>query len=315
MKISIPKLSLVVLDRPQRVGQEHVRPQALPADRGAVVGRLPGDGQRRREQPGGHERGVRPAALRRRPAARPRAADRHRRHQRAARGPRPAGRPGPQVPLPAGRHRAESPRGGLSGAEPLPAGPHLRPARHPQPAVATAAVAPGPEAGRLPPRVRPRKRRGGRGGDGRAGAAVERPHRTTTARSTSSATFTAAPTNWSNCWSGWGTARSSSPNTGRAGATVAYAHPEGRKAVFVGDLVDRGPRVLDTLRHRPQHGGGRLGPVRAGQPRHEAAQEAQRPGRADHARPGRVAGRDRRPARTTCGPPSRSRWPSSSTGW
>jgi len=27
-----------------------------------------------------------------------------------------------------------------------------------------------------------------------------------------------------------------------------YAHPHGRKAVFVGDLVDRGPRVLDVLR-------------------------------------------------------------------
>lgn len=27
-----------------------------------------------------------------------------------------------------------------------------------------------------------------------------------------------------------------------------YAHPEGRKAVFVGDLVDRGPRILDVLR-------------------------------------------------------------------
>src|SRR5882724_8523859 len=27
-----------------------------------------------------------------------------------------------------------------------------------------------------------------------------------------------------------------------------YIHPEGRKAVFVGDLVDRGPRILDTLR-------------------------------------------------------------------
>jgi protein phosphatase len=26
-----------------------------------------------------------------------------------------------------------------------------------------------------------------------------------------------------------------------------YAHPDGRKAAFVGDLVDRGPRVLDTL--------------------------------------------------------------------
>jgi protein phosphatase len=27
-----------------------------------------------------------------------------------------------------------------------------------------------------------------------------------------------------------------------------YLHPQGRKAVFVGDLVDRGPRVLDTVR-------------------------------------------------------------------
>jgi protein phosphatase len=29
---------------------------------------------------------------------------------------------------------------------------------------------------------------------------------------------------------------------------AAYAHPEGRRAIFVGDLVDRGPRILDTLR-------------------------------------------------------------------
>ena len=28
----------------------------------------------------------------------------------------------------------------------------------------------------------------------------------------------------------------------------SYRHPEGRKAVFLGDLVDRGPRILDTLR-------------------------------------------------------------------
>ena len=27
-----------------------------------------------------------------------------------------------------------------------------------------------------------------------------------------------------------------------------YRHPEGRKAVFLGDLVDRGPRILDTLK-------------------------------------------------------------------
>jgi protein phosphatase len=29
---------------------------------------------------------------------------------------------------------------------------------------------------------------------------------------------------------------------------VHYTHPEGRKALFLGDLVDRGPRILDTLR-------------------------------------------------------------------
>jgi protein phosphatase len=32
------------------------------------------------------------------------------------------------------------------------------------------------------------------------------------------------------------------------GGAPAYAHPAGRKAVFVGDLVDRGPRILDTVR-------------------------------------------------------------------
>jgi protein phosphatase len=30
--------------------------------------------------------------------------------------------------------------------------------------------------------------------------------------------------------------------------TLCYRHPAGRRAVFVGDLVDRGPRVIDTLR-------------------------------------------------------------------
>lgn len=35
---------------------------------------------------------------------------------------------------------------------------------------------------------------------------------------------------------------------GWGSGSKVYAHPQGRKAVFVGDLVDRGPRVLDTLR-------------------------------------------------------------------
>lgn len=34
---------------------------------------------------------------------------------------------------------------------------------------------------------------------------------------------------------------------GAEGESV-YAHPQGRKAVFLGDLVDRGPRTLDTVR-------------------------------------------------------------------
>ena len=35
---------------------------------------------------------------------------------------------------------------------------------------------------------------------------------------------------------------------GLGGKTPVYTHPEGRKAAFLGDLVDRGPRILDTVR-------------------------------------------------------------------
>src|SRR5258708_86764 len=34
----------------------------------------------------------------------------------------------------------------------------------------------------------------------------------------------------------------------RRPGTAAFAHPDGRRAVFVGDLVDRGPNVVDVLR-------------------------------------------------------------------
>ena len=36
-------------------------------------------------------------------------------------------------------------------------------------------------------------------------------------------------------------------NPGPGWSSICYAHPAGRKAVFVGDLVDRGPRVIDSL--------------------------------------------------------------------
>lgn len=34
----------------------------------------------------------------------------------------------------------------------------------------------------------------------------------------------------------------------RADGTEAWRHPDGRKAIFLGDLVDRGPRIVDTLK-------------------------------------------------------------------
>ncbi|MCK7491744.1 MAG: AAA family ATPase [Comamonadaceae bacterium] len=70
---------------------------------------------------------------------------------------------------------------------------------------------------------------------------------TSTARSTSSATCMAAAMNWRLCCGSWATNRASFPKMTRPGAGI-YRHPDGRKAVFLGDLVDRGPRVLDTLK-------------------------------------------------------------------
>ena len=40
----------------------------------------------------------------------------------------------------------------------------------------------------------------------------------------------------------------------------AYVHPEGRKAVFLGDLVDRGPRILDVAAAGAEHGRARRRP-------------------------------------------------------
>ncbi|MEX0586588.1 MAG: polynucleotide kinase-phosphatase, partial [Pirellulales bacterium] len=37
------------------------------------------------------------------------------------------------------------------------------------------------------------------------------------------------------------------PTAGSGWSSLCYAHPEGRRAVFVGDLVDRGPRIVDSV--------------------------------------------------------------------
>ncbi|WP_338057156.1 polynucleotide kinase-phosphatase [Streptomyces yunnanensis] len=67
---------------------------------------------------------------------------------------------------------------------------------------------------------------------------------TSRVRSTSSATSTGAAPNWRRCWAGSGT---SSPGTARGGPWTRCP-PEGRTAVFVGDLVDRGPDSPGVLR-------------------------------------------------------------------
>ena len=64
------------------------------------------------------------------------------------------------------------------------------------------------------------------------------------ARSTSSATCTAAGPSSSSCWPSSATRSSATP----AGRPVGARHPGGRRAVFLGDLVDRGPDTPGVLR-------------------------------------------------------------------
>ena len=122
MKITIPKLSPGRADRRVRLGQVDVRPRALQADRGDLVGLLPRAGLRRRERPDGDRRRVRRAALHRREAARRRPADGDRRHQRPApRTARPLVELARRYHVPARRDRARPARGAVPRAQPAAA--------------------------------------------------------------------------------------------------------------------------------------------------------------------------------------------------
>ena len=134
--------------------------------------------------------------------------------------------------------------------------PRLRPARRPPPARAAAPLAARPGAGGLPPRLRPARAGGGRG------------------RRRSSA---------SRCWNDRrdehgpfdivGDVHGCCDELVALLATLGYdverrrgrpaarrAHPAGRKAVFVGDLVDRGPRIAGRAAPGDGHGRGRRAP-------------------------------------------------------
>ena len=239
MNITIPELSLVVLIGASGSGKSSFARTALQADRSAVVGLLPGAGQRRRERSGGDQGRLRRAALHRGQAAGRRAADRRGRHQRAAGGAQAAGRPGPRVPLPAGRHRPGSCRSASARTA-----TQSRPDRDFGPHVVRNHVR--------------SLRQSLRGWSGRASGTSSC---CTARRRSEAATVTreplynnkkartravrhhrrhsrllrrtdgAADANWATRWT-----------------ATPSRRPEGRKAVFLGDLVDRGPKTPDVLR-------------------------------------------------------------------
>ncbi len=270
-QIKIPELSLVVLIGISGSGKStfaarHFRPtEVISSDfcRGA--------GQRRRERPGRHGGRLRGAELHRGQAARRRAADGHRRDQRPGRGPAVADRAGQAAPRAGRGDRPGRARAHLRGAQRRPARPRFRRAR----AAPAARPAP-PRPARPAPRGLPPGLRAGR----RAGRSTRPPSSASrcgttgaasTARSTSSATCTAATTSWPSCWSG--SATRSPPTAARP------AHPDGRTAVFVGDLVDRGPATPAVLRLVMGMTAAGTGLSRGRQPRGQAGPGAARPER------------------------------------
>ena len=153
---------------------------------------------------------------------------------------------GPRVRRAAGRDRAR-PAGTALRRSGTPAGPTGTSARTWSAASATscAAALRGLAARGLPHRARAAHARGGRRRRHPHGPALYNDLRARdTARSTSSATCTAAGPNSRSCWQ-----RSATRSTATtAGGPPAPATPSGRRAVFVGDLVDRGPDTPGVLR-------------------------------------------------------------------
>ena len=149
-------------DRRLRLRQEHVRGPSLPAHGDRQLRLLPRARGRRPQRPGRDQGRVRGAARDRVPAARPRPADGHRRHQRPEGGPRAARADRPRARPVRGRDRHRHARGDLPGAQRHASGPRLRRARHPPPDARPAPLAAPPAEGGLPLHARRQARRRGR---------------------------------------------------------------------------------------------------------------------------------------------------------
>ncbi len=139
------------------------------------------------------------------------------------------------------RHRHRRPRVGRDRAQQAAARPRLRRARGRPAAPRPQAVPPAPEQGGLPPRPRPARHRPDRGRRDRPRAALERPH--------------GRPRPFDIIGDVHGCASELRTLLTELGWQIEYdgdtavgaAHPEGRQAVFVGDLVDRGPDTPGVL--------------------------------------------------------------------
>ena len=198
----------------------------------------------------------------------------------------------PRAPRAAGRDRARHARSG-SARSATAAGPTATSART---SCATSARSSrrslqGPAARGLPPRLRPAHARGGRRRRRSSASRCGTTAATTTGRSTSSATSTAASTSWTALLRELGYEVDARRRRRRR------PHRTGRTAVFVGDLVDRGPR--HARRAAAGHGMVEAGTALASPATtsNKLLRDAQRPQRADHARPGRDARAARRASR------------------
>ena len=121
------------------------------------------------------------------------------------------------------------------------------PPRDPPAAVAVAAFPQSTQAGGVPAYLRAEVPGRGRRRDDRAGSLYGTTSGMSTGRLISSAIVHGCCDELEELLAELGYERCEVEVAASGWTNLNYTHPEGRKAVFVGDLVDRGPRIIDTL--------------------------------------------------------------------
>ena len=270
MTLTIPGALPGRPDRAVRVRQVHVRAQALHADRSDVVRWLPRARVGRRERPVGNGRRVRGAALRRRAAPGSRQADGRRRDQRPAGGAQ-AARRARAASITCCRSRSSSicrSASATSGIDRDPIATSVRTsfATSGASCIVRFAASDAKASGTCTCSSRRKKSTPPSSSGSRCGTTASAKH----------GPFDIIG-DVHGCCDELESCCSSSATRRNDGGP--WAHPAGRKAIFVGDLVDRGPRIVDTLKMVMAMSQAGTGAVRPRQPRHQAEAEARGPRR------------------------------------